>query len=75
MKSKVFDTIKQGDLRESKMDERQNKPKAVKPKPHSSYDLVRPVRESWLLLVDTPKADPDFMEGRPSIIRDEGRVK
>lgn len=71
----MFDRTKQGGLRESKMDARQNKPKSAEPKPHSSYDLVRPVRASWLSLVDMPEANPDFLKDRPSIICDEGRIK
>ncbi|WP_426117733.1 type II toxin-antitoxin system VapB family antitoxin [Pseudomonas sp. DSP3-2-2] len=34
---------------------------------------LRPVRPSWLSLVESLKADVDFLQDRPSIISDEGR--
>jgi antitoxin VapB len=34
---------------------------------------LRPVRPSWLLLAELPKADADFLQERLSIVGDEGR--
>lgn len=36
---------------------------------------LRPVRPSWLSLAESPKADADFLQERPSIVSDEGRFK
>lgn len=35
--------------------------------------ILRPVRPSWLSLADLPCADADFLQDRPSVVRDEGR--
>jgi len=35
---------------------------------------LKPVRKSWLSLLDLPAADADFLRERPPVIRDEGRV-
>ncbi|WP_407312464.1 type II toxin-antitoxin system VapB family antitoxin [Pseudomonas sp. nanlin1] len=32
---------------------------------------LRPVRPGWLSLAELPKADVDFLQGRPSVISDE----
>lgn len=36
---------------------------------------LRPVRPGWLSLANLPKADADFMQERPAIIRDVDRLK
>jgi antitoxin VapB len=36
---------------------------------------LRPVRSSWLSLMDIPKADADFMQERSNVISDEGRFE
>ncbi|WP_348699276.1 type II toxin-antitoxin system VapB family antitoxin [Duganella fentianensis] len=36
---------------------------------------LRPARPGWLSLAGLPKADADFMQDRPAIIRNEGRFK
>jgi len=35
---------------------------------------LKPVRKSWLSLLDLPAADADFLQERPPVVRDEGRV-
>lgn len=35
---------------------------------------LRPVRPSWSSLLELPKADADFLQDRPVIVDDEGRV-
>jgi antitoxin VapB len=36
---------------------------------------LRPVRSSWLSLMDIPKADADFMQERSNVVSDEGRFE
>lgn len=35
---------------------------------------LRPVRPSWQSLAELPKADEDFLQERPGIVGDEGRL-
>jgi len=35
---------------------------------------LKPVRKSWLSLLELPAADDDFLRERPPVVRDEGRV-
>lgn len=37
--------------------------------------ILRPVRPSWTSFAEHPKAADDFLQDRPAIITDEGRVK
>ena len=37
--------------------------------------ILRPVRSSWLSLMDLPTADADFMQERSDVVSDEGRFE
>jgi len=36
---------------------------------------LRPARPDWLSLADIPAADADFLQERPAVVSDEGRVQ
>jgi antitoxin VapB len=37
--------------------------------------ILRPVRPSWLSLMDLPKADADFMQERSDVVTGEGHFE
>ena len=40
---------------------------------HGDSITLRPARPSWLSFAEGEKADPDFLQERPAMIRDEER--
>lgn len=40
---------------------------------HGDSITLRPARPSWLSFAEGEKADPDFLQERPAVIRDEER--
>lgn len=37
--------------------------------------ILQPIRPTWQSLVESEKADDDFMQDRENIVTDEGRIK
>jgi len=40
---------------------------------HGDSITLRPARPDWLSFADGERADPDFLQERPAVIKDEGR--